>query len=128
MLCLALNVFHEARGEPLEGKLAVALVTRNRALQQNEGVCWTVFKHSQFSWTLDHNKMRRLPHAADPSWIEAQRVANHVMYGAYDFTKGATHYHTATVRPKWARSLARVGQWGNHIFYKVCRKGAACGR
>lgn len=31
VLCLALNVFHEARGEPETGQWAVAQVTINRA-------------------------------------------------------------------------------------------------
>ena len=31
LLCLALNIYHEARGEPLKGQIAVASVTMNRA-------------------------------------------------------------------------------------------------
>lgn len=121
VLCLALNVYHEARGEPRDGQIAVALTTRNRAVKAGHGICWEVFKHAQFSWTLNAQKMRRLPRGEE--WESAQRIAAEVLYGTFDFTRGATHYHTTKVRPKWAPTLERVGQWGNHIFYRPRRPG-----
>ena len=48
-LCLALNVFHEARGEFIPGQYAVALVTLNRAEHDPAKVCDVVFKRHQFS-------------------------------------------------------------------------------
>lgn len=115
-LCLALNVYHEARGEPRQGQLAVALATRNRAVEEGNGVCWVVFRYAQFSWTMDARKLRRLPNG--PQWEASQRVAEQVLYGAYDFTKGATHYHAVKVQPRWAGTLERAGQWGDHVFYR----------
>ena len=49
--CLALNLYHEARGEPEIGQWAVAQVTMNRAEHDPAKVCDTVFKPRQFSWT-----------------------------------------------------------------------------
>jgi N-acetylmuramoyl-L-alanine amidase len=51
LLCLALNVYHEARGETVEGQVAVAMVTMNRAGWDTRNVCPTVYKPRQFSWT-----------------------------------------------------------------------------
>lgn len=55
---LALNVLHEAAGEPLEGQLAVAQVTIARALsgrrEFGDGtISGTIRKKNQFSWTRD---------------------------------------------------------------------------
>ncbi len=49
--CMLKNIYHEARGEGVEGMKAVALVTLNRAKQQNKTVCEVVYQRKQFSWT-----------------------------------------------------------------------------
>lgn len=116
-LCLALNVYHEARGEPIEGRIAVALATRNRVLEEGHGYCRVVFKHKQYSWTLDPKKLERLPRG--PEWLESKRVAEYVLHGGTDFTKGATYFHATTVAPRWASALEMTGKWGNHIFYRA---------
>ncbi|MFZ2555980.1 MAG: cell wall hydrolase [Minisyncoccia bacterium] len=60
---LAQNVYHEARGESLEGQLAVAQVTLARLLSGKFGTKLTdvVFAPNQFSWTKDpHILMARM--------------------------------------------------------------------
>lgn len=116
VLCLALNVYHEARGEPFAGRVAVALVVRNRAEKHGTSVCWETFRESQFSWTNDMRNLRALP--SGDKWDEAQVVARMVMGGTDDFTRGATHYHTLGIRPRWTRSLVKIGTWGSHVFYR----------
>lgn len=44
LLCLALNVYFEARGEPIIGQYAVAHVTLNRVKENNSTVCKEVYK------------------------------------------------------------------------------------
>jgi N-acetylmuramoyl-L-alanine amidase len=117
VLCLSLNVYHEARGEPKVGQIAVALATRNRVRKEGSGYCWEVFKHAQFSWTADARKMGRLP--TGEAWESAQRIARYVIRGAHDFTRGATHYHNSTVMPRWARAMELAGSWGDHRFYRA---------
>ena len=36
LLCLAKNIYYEARGEPLQGKIAVAQVTLNRVTHRTQ--------------------------------------------------------------------------------------------
>ena len=58
--CLAKNIYHEAKGEPFEGKVAVAQVTINRAAsgQFPSDICKVVYQKNvvydkvlcQFSW------------------------------------------------------------------------------
>lgn len=121
LLCLTLNVFKEARGEPPAGQLAVALVTLNRAKRKGD-VCDTVFASSQFSWVATDTVggvliPSKRPDRRTPEWKQAEAAAK-VSFYIRDFTKGATHYHSTSVRPAWASKLAFVGQYGSHRFYK----------
>lgn len=112
ILCLALNIYHEARGEPMIGQLAVAMVTLNRAKRNFRRVCEIVFKPHQFSWT---NKASVI---TEPKAFKlAQAIARNA-FQLTDFTAGAIYYHRAGVYPHWATTKIRVGRWGNHIFYQ----------
>src|SRR5579859_77810 len=54
LLCLALNVYREARNQPIEGQLAVAHVTLNRYETSDlPTICDVVFKTGNFAWTKD---------------------------------------------------------------------------
>jgi len=114
--CLAKNIYHEARGEPFHGQVAVALVTVNRVasgLFQNT-VCKVVYAHRQFSWTLDKTKKVK----DSKAWASAVEVATAVLSRQIykpDFT--AVYFHTRQVRPKWAKTKTIIAKIGNHIFY-----------
>jgi spore germination cell wall hydrolase CwlJ-like protein len=115
LLCLALNVFFEAAGEPIDGQFAVAQVTLNRAQRNPEKVCDVVYAPAQFSWTA---KRPAVPKDDNAAFQHAKRVAQLSLHMA-DFTGGADHYHATYVRPEWDyRKIVLTGQWGNHIFYK----------
>ncbi|AZF49625.1 MULTISPECIES: cell wall hydrolase [unclassified Pseudomonas] len=115
LMCLALNIYHEARGEPLDGQIAVAMVTMNRADWQASSVCQVVYERNQFSWTRRANPS--LP-SESAAWANAKRVANRVVAGHHeDITHGATHFHARTVRPIWRTSLKKTATIGEHIFY-----------
>ena len=129
-LCLALNIYHEARSEPLAGQHAVAHVTMNRAGRDPEKLCDVVFKPKQFSWAnplteVSGDERRRRAQKFIPkekkAWQLARSIAYHAVNGnLQDFTKGATHYHTKHVRPKWRHAFERVHivGVGIHIFYR----------
>lgn len=107
--CLADNVYHEARGEPWRGQVLVARVTLNRAT--NTTICYEVYKHKQFSWTLKkkirHNRL-------SPEYYLAWQAAN----AARSYQHPATFYHNTKVSPRWAKSLVFLEKFNNHIFYK----------
>ena len=47
------------------------------------------------------------------------RVARLMLDGApRRLTKGATHFHTTTVNPRWAQIFPRTAVIGSHIFYR----------
>lgn len=114
--CLARNIYHEARGEPLEGQIAVAQVTLNRVQspRYHNSVCGVVYAHRQFSWTLDKRKQVRDAKA----WRAALDISRAVLTKAVALPEfAATHFHTRQVRPYWAKTKTQVAVIGNHIFY-----------
>lgn len=121
LLCLATNIFHEARGEQIPGQYAVAQVTMTRARGDQALVCSQVYKKDQFSWTRDRTKRQSKPWKINPqAWATAKIVARTVLSGrATDITRGATHYHATYVQPKWAHPSLRTKRIGAHVFYKL---------
>ena len=126
LMCLALNVYFEARNDTMVGQYAVAQVVMNRVQSSKfpNDVC-SVVKQSrndgtcQFSWYCDGKSDRpREPYA----WAYAQMVAADVLQGqgfdTIDMTQGATHYHANYVRPYWADKLEYTVTYGSHLFYK----------
>lgn len=123
VLCLAINIFYESRGESIMGQYGVALVTLNRADNDPERVCPEVFKRKQFSWTIKGAKKVqggwkvRTPKEEHAWWL-AQKIATHALSGRMpDFTQGAKFYHATYVSPKWRLAMAPTKKIGKHIFY-----------
>jgi spore germination cell wall hydrolase CwlJ-like protein len=116
MLCLAKNIYYEARGEPMRGKIAVAQVTLNRVTHRTEfqsNICGVVYAKDQFSWTNGKNKEPR-----GEAWREAQALAKAVMQGTAHLPQfKALYFHNLTVQPKWNKTKELVARIGNHIFY-----------
>jgi N-acetylmuramoyl-L-alanine amidase len=114
LLWLTLNVYHESRGEPEIGQLAVAHVTLNRALEDKKSIADVVFAPHQFSWTVQKNSY--LPLEITPLQ-DSLNVALKAMTTP-DFTKGSTFYHRVDVDPKWSARTAFIAQYGSHKFYR----------
>lgn len=114
--CLARNIYHESRGEPFWGQVAVAQVTLNRvrSREYQNTVCGVVYQRAQFSWTLDHTKRVRDTKA----WHEANLIAHGVLSGRIKLPNfHALYYHTHKVKPRWSKTKQVVATIGNHIFY-----------
>lgn len=116
LTCLALNLYHEARGEGPEGMLAVGVVTLNRVAHPDwpDDVCAVVYQPSQFSWT------RGNPPVNEPqAWRLAEAIAQEMLDGEADspLDHTALFFHASSVQPRWASRMARLGRIGNHIFY-----------
>lgn len=121
VLCLALNVYFEARSEPINSQFAVAEVTMNRVKSDAypDTVCEVVWQRKQFSWTHDGK-------SDNPKEGHAWRVALAVAKSALSDTKGFTqqlppntsHYHADYVIPYWVSHYEKVGTIGRHIFYR----------
>ena len=116
--CMALNIYHEARGEVSEGQIAVAQVTINRVKDQRwpDTICGVVYQDKQFSWT--HMIKDHTP-TDEKAWEKAQVIARDVMIGnVEDPSFGANHYHANWVNPAWAKEMKLVRVIGSHLFYE----------
>lgn len=124
--CLALAVYHEARGESRDGQRAVAEVVlhRTKAGYFPKSVCGVVLQGMQlrtgcqFSFTCNGAMKSRRDWAA---WARAVRVAEYMMDGpgkGQNYTQGAVYFHADYVDPVWAASKERTIEIGRHIFYR----------
>ena len=119
MTCLACNIYHEARNQPVKGQVAVAQVTKNRLSSEKfpDTLCKVVWQSKQFSWTKDG----RTDKVYEPkSWELAYRIATAVTETKLnlDMTDGAMFYHTKAVDPYWNRKMKITVIFEDHIFYK----------
>lgn len=117
MRCLAGAIYFEARGETLEGQLAVGRVIVNRAKSGRfpASYCGVVYQPSQFSFI----RGRSMPSVREGSadWREAVAVAQIANQGSWKSpAKGALFFHATRVSPKWR--LTRLARVDNHIFYR----------
>lgn len=114
LLWLTLNIYHEARSEPEIGKLAVAHVTLNRAMESQKSIEEVVNAPYQFSWTFQKNSfIPSEPHSLEDSMTVALKAIT-----SKDFTQGSIFYHRTDVSPKWAEQQDFTAQYGSHKFYR----------
>jgi N-acetylmuramoyl-L-alanine amidase len=115
--CLADNIYHEAKGEPDDGKLAVALVTMNRVAAKGfpDTVCGVVYERGQFSWVSakprlnrDSSHYKQIYSIAETTYINYRTMV--------DITKRSLYFHAVHVNPGW--NLKRTVQLGRHVFYR----------
>lgn len=122
--CLATNIYWEARGENIDGQVAVAQVTLNRSNHPDfpDTICEVVYQKNiinsklvcQFSWycekTYKEQPIRQVSYSA------AKAVAVAVFDGyKIDKLKNALYFHAVYINPQWKRK--KIATIGRHIFY-----------
>ena len=123
MSCLAEALYFEARGEPIQGQLAVGEVILNRVedMRYPSSICKVINQGTgrrfacQFTYTCD-GKLETV-HERKP-YEMALKIAK-ILMTTHDgkLTRGSTHYHSNYVNPKWSKKFKRVAKFGRHIFY-----------
>jgi N-acetylmuramoyl-L-alanine amidase len=128
---LAMNMYHEARGEGPDAMQLVGEVTLNRVENKHfpKNVCDVVYQarldskgnprryKCQFSWFCDG----RSDKAYDvKSWKLAESIAAGLVNKTISLIGiDATHYHTTSVNPSWSKHYTKIGLYGDHIFYHM---------
>ena len=139
--CLAMNVYHEARGQGLAGQVAVMHVTLNRVEDprfpnnicgvvyqgpvrpsaKNNGTYIPIKNKCQFSWWCDGKSDK----AKDvKSWNRIVSLVSWYLETRplqtknFDYTDGAVFYHAYYVTPAWAKAKKRTSRIEDHIFYR----------
>jgi len=132
---LTLTLYGEARGEPLEGLIGVAMVIRRRVLDHYWGdttyaeVC---LHPQQFSCWLDSQEILAVAEGflrqgvtLPPALQRCRDVATATIAGTLaDNTFNANHYLTHELWdskgcPSWAKGVAPLRTLGNHVFLSV---------
>jgi N-acetylmuramoyl-L-alanine amidase len=133
---LARTIWGEARGESLTGQEAVAhvILNRHRVATERGRMWWgntirdICRKPYQFScWNHDDPNYIKLMNVTPRDAVFAQclRIARRAVHGALssqtspDPTFGATHYHTDSIMPTWARGQNPTALIGRHVFYRI---------
>jgi hypothetical protein len=128
LVCLALNDYWEARSESLAGRIAVARVVLNRAMDPRfpsnlcEVIKQTVLQNNnkrvcQFSWFCDGKTEITEP----DQWRQSLKIAVAMLQkdcSIPDPTGGALWYHADFIRPAWAVGYESTTIIGNHVFYR----------
>ena len=111
--CLAEAVYHESRGESVDGQMAVAYVVLHRATQTNESLCDVIHKPHQFAFYSEgHEKRVTDIHA----WRMAAMIA--VMAQTtqtYDHHDDIMYFTGGKIHP-W-KNTRYVMTIGAHHFY-----------
>ena len=138
LMCLALNIYHEAKNQSFIGQVAVAQVVMNRVKDTRypNTVCEVVkqgltykWKPSfpiknkcQFSWWCDGKS--DIPKDIK-TYNRLVKIAETLIYHKVpfiDITDGALFYHADYVKPDWAKTKTKTVEIQDHIFYKWERK------
>ena len=116
LACLALNIYHEARDQPIEGQVAVAQVVLERVKSNKypNSICEVVMQGPTYSWSINYP----IKHRCQFSWycdglsdrskdmiayLNSVDVAEKTLHGLKDVVKGSIYYHSVKVKPWWAK-------------------------
>jgi hypothetical protein len=117
--CMTENIYFEAGGESLAGKMAVGHVVLNRLKNPKypKTVCGVVHQKNgetcMFSWLCEAPKEVK----NSQNWQQSQEVAHKLLsQDIVDLTEGSTNFHNASVNPKW--NLKPTVKIDGHQFYR----------
>jgi spore germination cell wall hydrolase CwlJ-like protein len=120
--CIATAVYHEARGETLEGQLAVARVVMNRAASGKYPSTWCGTMKQPWQFSFVNPRTGAYP-SVDPqsaSWARAQGIARIAIANVVpSVSEDVLWYHATYVAPSWGRRLNLAQRIGTHIFYRA---------
>ena len=146
VMCLAENMYHEAKNQGTAGWSAVASVTFNRIrdsrfpntvcevvkqgptreswktrlldIPDEERKYYPIRHRCQFSWYCDGKSDEIKDVKTYKKILDFAGVILHNNIRFIDITDGATHYHADYVKPDWAKTKTRTTEIGDHIFYR----------
>src|SRR5688572_9973380 len=117
--CLAEAIYFEARGEPLDGQLAVGEVIVNRTTSGRypSDYCSVVTQPGQFSFVRGGRIPS--PDEGSPAWTRARAIAQIAHQDLWNSAADdALFFHARYVNPGWARRKVKLAAIDSHIFYR----------
>ncbi|MZR12689.1 hypothetical protein GQE99_06600 [Maritimibacter sp. DP07] len=120
-MCLALTIYHEARGEPIDARVMVAatVIERVESPRWPDTVCDVVFQRHQFAWA---GPGRSYPKIQEPTaWQHAETLARAILddpNGTLPAPRPDHFVNLEKARPGWVHALRKVANVGGHTFYR----------
>jgi len=143
--CLAMNMYHEARGQGVAGVLAVSFVVLNRVKDKrfpsticevvkqgpvreswktrqtknpNDAKFFPIKNRCQFSWWCDGKSDVPKDKVTYQRLLAISQGIVDKDYTLVDITDGALFYHADYVTPGWAKTKVKTVEIQDHIFYR----------
>ncbi len=122
--CLSEALYFEARGEQIEGQIAVAdvIINRKNSNRFPSTICGVVSEgsHKRHACQFSYNCDGKLELIYDrKTYRRIVKLSSIILNGAFsDVTKGATFFHASEVSPGWSKKFKKTIKIGRHIFYK----------
>ncbi|MEP6982509.1 MAG: cell wall hydrolase [Sphingomicrobium sp.] len=118
--CLATAVYFEARGESVEGQLAVARVVMNRAASGKYPPDWCSVVKQPWQFSFVRNGQFPYADTASTAWQRAEAIAQLAAANIVpSVDTDVLWYHATYVAPSWGHRLSKVEKIGAHIFYRA---------
>ena len=124
MKCLSEALYFEARGEQIEGQIAVAdvIINRKNSNRFPSTICGVVSEgsHKRHACQFSYNCDGKLELIYDKkTYSRIVKLSSMILNGAFsDVTNGATFFHASEVSPSWSKKFQKTRRIGRHIFYK----------
>ena len=116
---LALNIYHEARGESEKGMRMIGEVTINRTASSlyPDTICEVVYQKGQFSWVSKKDKTPK----EKGSWRKSLKIAKELLdENVNSYPHLATHFvNLSAAKPSWTKRFNKVETIGGHTFYRM---------
>ena len=127
-ICLAQNIFYEARDEQTIGQVAVGFVVLNRTKDGKfpGTICGVIHeKHKirnhyvcQFSWVCNRQRVK-WNDQDKKDWLKAINLAKVIIENNItDPTRGSIFFHDRKIHPSWIKEMKFSNTIGSHKFYQ----------
>ena len=123
--CLSEALYFEARGEQIEGQIAVAdvIINRKESKRFPNTICGVVSEgsHKRNACQFSYNCDGKLETITEKKIYERILKLSQMLLepSARFLTSGATFYHSKLVSPSWSKKFIKTNEIGNHVFYKL---------
>lgn len=126
LLCLALVVYHEARGVTFEEQVLVSRSVITRAEDKHISYCSTAFQPSQYSWTRNYKYKAKFKNADEfykyynineyQAFLTSVIAANEAIL--FNKTEVRHFYTPSRENPSWAKNKKIIYKSSNFVFFK----------
>jgi spore germination cell wall hydrolase CwlJ-like protein len=119
VICLALNIYHEARGSTQADIMAVGQTTKNRTVKRKKTFCDIIWEKGQYVWTKRpiSGQMPKDKSTWNEMVANARRI---ITEDLPDHTMGADSFYSRRISPPaWARRSAIQIPIGGHVYVRM---------